>query len=234
MSEHVLLNNVEHKELRIITTRGAAYGDNAMLAITFPAELRDLQAHYPIVFRKTADGASFEPVALFGFQDGENLFLEGETWDAAYVPLAIERQPFLIGVTNGEPMVHVDVASPRVSRSAGEPLFLTHGGNTDYLEQVNSVLAAIYHGLQATPAFIEALLEHALLESFVFDIELNDGSQNRLAGLYTINEEKLAALGAEALGRLHKEGHLQAIYMTLASLSHFRDLIERKNRAGAR
>jgi hypothetical protein len=205
-----------------------------MLAITFPAEFRDLQAHYPIVFRKAADGVGFEPVVLFGFQDGENLFLDGEKWDASYVPLAIERQPFLIGVTSGEPMVHVDVASPRVSRTEGQEVFLTHGGNSEYLEQLNSVLGAIYQGLQATPAFINALLEHSLLESFVFDIELDDGSQNRLAGLYTINEEKLAALGAEALGRLHQNGYLQAIYMSLASLSRFRDLIDRKNRAGSR
>jgi len=234
MPNHVLLNNVDHKDLRIITTRGARYADNVMLATTFPSEFRDLQAHYPIVFRKTGEGDSFEPVALFGFQDGENLFLDDQRWDASYLPLAIERQPFLIGITNGEPLVHVDFDSPRVSRTEGEAVFLTHGGNTEFLEQRNSILAAIYQGVQSTPAFIEALLEHALLESFVFDIELNDGSQNRLAGLYTINEEKLAALGGDAIGRLHQAGYLQAIYMVLASLSHFRDLIERKNRAVSR
>jgi hypothetical protein len=231
MSNHVLLNNVDHKDLRVISARGARYGDNVMLAITFPAELRDLQAHYPIVFRKTEDGTSFEPVALFGFQEGENLFLDGQRWDAGYVPLAIERQPFMIGMTNGEPLVHIDLASPRVSKTDGEPVFLPHGGNTEFLELANSILAAIYQGLQATPPFIAALLEHGLLESFVFDIELDDGSQNRLAGLYTINEDKLAALNADAIARLHMAGYLQAIYMTLASLSHFRDLIERKNRA---
>jgi hypothetical protein len=137
-------------------------------------------------------------------------------------------------VTNGEPLVHVDLASPRVSKQQGEAVFLTHGGNTEFLEQANSILGAIYQGLQATPPFIAALLEHGLLESFVFDIELDDGSQNRLAGLYTINEDKLAALGADAVARLHQAGYLQAIYMTLASLSQFRNLIERKNRAGGR
>lgn len=233
MPNHVLLNNVDHKDLRVITGRGAQYGDNAMLAITFPAEFRNLQAHYPIVFRKSPDGASFEPVVLFGFQEGENLFLDAKGWDAHYVPLAIERQPFLIGITNGEPMVHVDLDSPRVSRTEGEEVFLTHGGNTEYLERVNSTLLAIYQGLQSTPAFIGALLEHSLLESFVFDIELDDGSQNRLAGLYTIDEEKLHALGPEAIGRLHAGGHLMAIYMVLASLSNFRALIERKNHANA-
>ena len=229
MPNHVLLNNIDHKDVRIVTARSASYGDDVMLAITFPAEFRDLQAHYPIVFRKTPDGASFEPVVLFGFQERENLFLGPDGWDASYVPLAIERQPFLIGITNGEPLVHIDLASPRVSAADGEAIFLTHGGNTEFLEHVNSTLLSIYQGVQATPPFIAALIEHALLESFVVDIELNDGSQNRLAGFYTINEDKLNALGVDAVGRLHRAGYLQALYMVLASMANFRALIERKN-----
>ena len=236
MNNHVLLNNVDHKDVRIITRRGAQFGDNVNLAVSFPAEFRDLQAHYPIVFRKTNEGAGFEAVALFGFQDGENLFLEGDKWDANYLPLAIERQPFMIGVSaaGSDPMVYIDAASPRVSTSEGEPAFLPHGGNTEFLERSNSILLSIYHGIDAGAAFVAALLEHALLESFVFDIELDDGSQNRLSGLYTINEDKLAALDGAALLGLHQAGHLQSIYMVLASLSNFRDLIERKNLHHAR
>lgn len=233
MPHHVLLNNVEHKDVRIVTRRGAAYGDDVMLAITFPAEFRDLQAHYPIVFRKTPDGTGFEPVVLFGFQDRENLFLGPDSWDASYVPLAIQRQPFLIGISNGEPLVHIDLDSPRVNRADGEAVFLTHGGNTEFLEQVNSTLLHIYQGVQATPPFIATLREHGLLESFVIDIELDDGSQNRLAGFYTINEDKLNALGADTIATMHRAGYLQAIYMVLASMSQFRALIERKNRSHA-
>ncbi|HZV65760.1 MAG TPA: SapC family protein [Telluria sp.] len=233
MSNTVLLNNIDHKDLRVITSRGAQYGDEVMFALTFPAEFRDLQAHYPIVFRKAADAAGFEALALFGFQEGENLFLGRHGWDAGYLPLAIERQPFLIGVNGDELTVHVDLDSPRLGTTAGEPVFKEHGGTTEFLERMNSTLLAIHQGLQVGAAFIAALLEHELLESFVFDIELDDGSQNRLAGFYTINEERLAGLGASALERLHKAGYLQAIYMVLASLSNFRALIERKNRAHA-
>ncbi|MDB5906959.1 MAG: Peptidase [Massilia sp.] len=230
---NVLLNNVDHKDLRVVTSRGAQYGDAVMWALTFPAEFRDVQSNYPIVFRKTADGAGFEAVALFGFHEGENLFLGVNSWDAAYVPLAIERQPFLIGIGGEELMVHVDLHSPRISNSAGEAIFLSHGGTTEYLERINSVLLAIHEGLQAARPFIAALLEHELLESFVLDIELDDGSQNRLAGFYTINEDRLGALGGDALDRLHRAGYLQAIYMVVASLSNFRALIERKNRLHA-
>ena len=77
MPKPVLLNNVEHKNLRVITRRGARFGDAQMAAPTFPAEFRNIQACYPIVFRQTTDGAGFEPIALLGFQEGENLFLQG-------------------------------------------------------------------------------------------------------------------------------------------------------------
>ena len=83
------------------------------------------------------------------------------------------------------------------------------------------------------PAFIAALLAHELLESFVLDIELDDGSQNRLAGFYTINEERLAGLSGAALEKLNRAGYLQPIYMAVASLSNLRALIARKNRRHA-
>ena len=82
MNNAVLLNNIDHKDLRVITTRGAAYGDDVKFALTFPAEFRNVQAHYPIVFQKTADG-KFQSIALFGFQDKENLFLGPDGWDAS-------------------------------------------------------------------------------------------------------------------------------------------------------
>ncbi len=234
MTNPVLLNNVDHHALRVITQRGSRYGDGVMYAMTFPSEFRDLQAHYPIIFRKTEDGVNFEPIALFGFQEGENLFAGPEQWDATYVPLAVTRQPFLIGVGNGELMVHIDIDSPRVSKTEGEAVFRDHGGTTEFLETMNSTLMTIHQGLQDTPPFLDALKEYNLLESFVLDVELDDGSQGRLAGFYTINEDRLAALGADALAHLHKAGHLQAIYMAVASLSQFRALIERKNHAARR
>jgi hypothetical protein len=231
MSTSVLLNNVAHQALRVITARGVAWGDGVMSSVVFPSELRNLQAHYPIVFQKTADGSSFQPVALFGFTEGQNLFLTPQGWDASVLPMAIERQPFMIGRDGDELMVHIDLGSPRLSQTEGEAIFLPLGGHTEFLERMTALLLAIHEGVQATPVFVNALLAHELLESFVLDVELDDGTQSRLAGYYTLHEDRLAGLGAEALAALHEAGHLQAIYMVLASLSNFRALIERQNRA---
>ena len=69
MAQHVLLNNIDHMNLRVDAARSAALGDDVMFAVTFPAEFRNVQAYYPIVFRKADDGA-FQPIALFAFQEG--------------------------------------------------------------------------------------------------------------------------------------------------------------------
>jgi hypothetical protein len=227
MSRNVLLDNVRHKDLRIVTERGAQYGDQVMAALTFPGEFRSIQAHYPIVFQKAPDGSGFVPLALFGFREGENLFLGETGWDASYVPLAVERQPFLVGFDRGEPMVHVDLDSPRVSTQRGEPVFLPFGGHSEYLERVNSMLLALHEGLQATPAFVAALLEHRLLEPFALDIEDEGGEQHRWSGYCTVHEERLARLEGAALGRLHTAGHLLPIYMVVASTGRLRELVDR-------
>lgn len=233
MTHHVLLNNVDHKGLRIITTRSAEYGDDVMYAATFPSEFRNIQAHYPIVFRKNAQ-AQFEPIALLGFQERQNLFLNPRGWDATYIPLTIERLPFLIGFSaDKQPMMHVDLDSPRISRTAGEAVFREFGGNTEFLERMSSVLLAIHEGITGVQPFVAALLEHELLESFVLDVQLANGSQNRLAGFYAINEERLLNLNGAVLERLNRAGYLQAIHMTIASLSQFRALIERMNKRNA-
>jgi hypothetical protein len=226
------LSNVDHKDLRIITRRGGQYGDSVIGAMTFPAEFRNIQAHYPIVFTKTPEGA-FSPLALFGFKDRQNLFLKQDgdqvIWDAHYVPLMIERHPFYIGQSPNGKVMQIDLDSPRVSSSEGEPLFKEHGGNAEYLERAGSMLATIDQGMVATQPFVAALQEHGLIESFVLDIEFRDGAQFRFAGFHTVQEEKLAKLDAAALGKLHEKGYLQAAFMIVASLSNFRDLIARAN-----
>ena len=231
MPRTVLLNNVDHQHLRVRTERSAALGDGVMFAVTFPAEFRSLQAHYPLVFRKLADGTGFEAVALFGFHEGQNLFLGPAGWDAACLPLAIERLPFYIGRAEDELVVHVDLDSPRLSTTEGEAVFLTHGGSSDFLQRMTSVLLAIHEGLQGTPPFVAALLAHELLEPFVFEGEQEDGSPGRLSGFYTVHEERLRALAGPALQQLSQAGHLQAAYMAVASLSQFPALVRRQARS---
>ena len=188
MTNHVLLNNVDHKDLKVITTHSAEFGDNVQCAMTFSWEFRSIQAHYPIFFSKNAESGEFAAVAMFGFEEKENLFLSDSGWDATYIPMSIRREPFLIGLQHSmdasggepEPVIHVNMDSPRVSESDGEPVFLPHGGISPFLEQTNSILNTINEGFAVHQLFIKELVEHKLLEPFAIDIKLNEGSQKRL------------------------------------------------------
>jgi hypothetical protein len=222
-----LLNNIQHKDLRVITQRGAQWGDDFMSAPVTVDEFRKLQAHYPIVFQRD-DKGGFVPAVLFGLQDGQNLFLSDRGWDADYLPLSVQRLPFSIGIADDELRMMVDLDSKRISHGAeGEAVFLPQGGTTDFTENANSVLRTLHEGMQATTDFIQTLMAHDLLESFVLDVERPDGSHGQLVGFYIIHEERLAALDAATVSLLHQADYLQPIYMAIASLSNFTKLIKR-------
>ena len=236
MPNYELLNNVDHKSAKVITERSAQYGDNVHYVMTFPTEFRRIQSCYPIFFQKDANTGKFFPLALLGFEEGENLFLSDNGWDANYVPVMIQRHPFLIGYQQDaeaaegkRPVVSIDMDSPRVNESEGEAVFLPHGGTSEFLTSMTEVLEEVQVGHQVNEIFIDALLEFDLIESVSMEIELNDGSKRQLLGLYTINEERLDQLDGEALGKLQKLGFLLPVYMVLASLSSFRTLIDKRN-----
>lgn len=237
MANHALLNNIEHSDLRVITQRGDEYDDNLWFTPTFVDEIRSVQAHYPIVFHKNPESGQFTPITLFGFEQHENLFLQDDKWDAAYLPLSVQRLPFFIGkqeittdgVTEQERVITIDLDSPRVSKTEGIELFLEYGGNSPYLEDIATILETLHHGLQGNEAFVNALTTLNLLESMTLDITLDNGANHQLIGFYTINEEVLNNLSPENIVRLHNAGYLQAAYLILASQVHFRDLVARKN-----
>lgn len=226
MPRPVLLNNIDHRDLRVSTARGRGLGDEVMSAITFPGEFRALQAYYPIVFQQDGQGV-FHPLALLGLRSGQNLFLREDGWDAHYLPMAVERQPFMIGQdASGEPMLHVDLDHPRID-PAGQALFLEHGGHTPFLQRMAWLLRALNEGMAGNAAFVAALREHRLLEPFVLEVKLSGGPGVRLAGCHTIAEERLRGLETAALEALARAGYLEPVYMAVASLSHLRDLIGR-------
>lgn len=237
MANNVLLNSIDHKDVKVITERSPKYGDNLWYSLTFPAEFRSAQAYYPIFFNKDPNTGQFFAVAMFGFQDQENLFLQNGQWDAAYIPLTVARQPFLIGKQTvnedgqqkEQRVLHIDMDHPRVNLEHGEALFLEFGSNTPYLDAIADMLEAIHHGIVDSKTFIDLLLEHELLEPFTLDLELNDASKHQMSGFYTICEEKLNELDAQTLASLHARGYLQAIYMAIASQSNIRGLLNRKN-----
>ncbi|WP_203291234.1 SapC family protein [Maricaulis parjimensis] len=232
MSRHSPLSSDSHKTLRVSRARRAELGDAEMCCLAVPAEFRDAQAHYPIVFQKDPSRDGMNAVALFGFTRGENLFLNARGWDARYVPLAMETKPFLVGLDReggDSAHVHIDLDHPRVDAAQGERVFDDQGQPTPFLQAMTGKLGRLHEGYQASRGFFEALERHELLEPFSLEITLEDGSHNQLVGFQTIGEARLQALDAAVVAELHAAGHLMPIFMVVASLSNFADLVRRKN-----
>jgi len=237
MTNHALLDNVTHKDLKILPGYRKGQGFDISTVRVFPVEFSELQMEYPIVLVRNKESGHFEPVALLGLSSNENLFLDENGWDARYIPLAIERQPFLIGfqettqsgIPQRQPVVHIDLDHPKVGITEGEPVFLPHGGESPLLERISSVLATIHQGNETNQVFSRLLVGLDLVEPSAMEFTLSNGEKHTLSGMHIINEERLSALNGDALETLHQKGLLKSIYMMLASMPNFRKLIDRKD-----
>ena len=96
MTNVARLDNVEHAALRLRRGHGARFGEAVNQVAVFASEFDQVQREYPILFARTPEGA-LQAVAILGFDRDENLFLDGERWDAATFPRCCAAGPFTIG-----------------------------------------------------------------------------------------------------------------------------------------
>jgi hypothetical protein len=229
-----MLNNIAHKDLRVITRAAAEFGDNVPTVLTFPTEYGDVQREYPIFFRRDVATGELMSVALLGFEKNENLFLDEHGWNASYIPGIVARGPFLIGfqeqAAGREPVIHVNLDDPRISTTEGESIFLPQGGNSRYLERVAAILNGIHRGMEISNAMFAAFTSMHLIEPVKVEIQFSEEEQFDLRGFYTISEEKLAALNGDSLEKLNKAGFLQGAFLVIASLNNVKKLIDMKHR----
>lgn len=240
MTNRVVLNNIDHHDLKVALRHGAAFGDAVNQVTVFPTEFEAVQREFPILFRRDGEGV-LHAVALLGLDRDENLFLVGDRWTSRYVPALQQRGPFSIGLQAPEdedappqPMIHIDLDDGRVGMAEGEPVFLPHGGNAPYLDHVSNVLRAIYVGIDTAPAMYATLEELGVIQQVALDIRLSDDERYSIPDYATVSHERLAALGGADLERLNAQGFLYPAFLAAASLSNIAALIERKNakRAG--
>jgi len=237
MTNTVLLDNVSHIDLQVITQNSAEYGDNVGTVQVFPSEFEALQKEYPIFFRKDADSGQLQTIAMLGLQQDENLYLDENNWNANYLPSVISRGPFLIGFQDQSAdggdektlVVHIDMDNSRISKTEGETVFTEFGGPTSYLNNINAILMNMYDGVQISKTLYAAFTALDLIEPVNLDIELVNGERHRLHGNYTVSEKKLMALDGDALSKLNAAGLLKFAFLMITSMSNVKKLVDMKN-----
>lgn len=228
----VALHPTAHRQLRIDASIAAEQGADTHMFPVVLSEFAQLVVQYPILFSKNSDTGQFVCVTLMGLEQGENLFWQQGEFDALYLPLNIERQPFTVGIDEQQDnaaVICVDTHHPSVAES-GEPLFTEDGQPSALLQDKQQALGQLIQGEQATQAFLDKLLALDLLVPLKLDITFENQDSAQINGMYSIDEEKLNALSAEQLAELQKAGYLQPIYTQLASVAQVYRLIDLKNR----
>lgn len=234
-----ILDKEKHRDLRVVTARGAAYGEDVHFVPVVADELPSLVLEYAVILMQDKQGGEFGLYALTGFDPGENLYLDGEEWSARYIPAHLRRQPFLVGVAGGEgsgtseesqnSVISIDMDSKRVSETEGERLFNEDGSQTKHLETISNLLSVMMGSFETTRMFVKTLKEHDLIEPARIDVTFVNGEKKRYEGLCTVSDKKLSALSDEVVLELHRKRYLQGCYLLLASLGQVPKLIERKN-----
>jgi hypothetical protein len=231
MSPAARLDNVEHASLRLRRGHGARFGEAVNQVAVFANEFDRVQREYPILFARTPEGA-LQGVAILGFDRDENLFLDGDRWDAAYIPAMLRRGPFAIGAAGDEPVIQVDLVHPRVAAEGepGEPVFKPHGGEAPALEAAMDALRTLHAGAAAAAAMTALFDELGLVEGVRLQVRISEDASVDFDGYLAVTHDKIARLDGAALARLNAAGLLDVAVFAAASLGTMPQLIARKQR----
>lgn len=225
MANITILNSQIHRGLKVQAGAAARFGDSQRFVPVILGEFPLLAAHYPILLTKDSNTGGFFVGAMLGFDEGENLFLNGKGMQT-YRPLNLQRGPFF---TAGDDLA-IDLDSPRID-DGGTPLFTEAGEPTRYLQGVMALFRDLTRGIALTRDFVDMLVKARLIEPIDISASFDDGGKRTLAGLYTVNLESLRTLDDAVVVDLFRKGYLQLIYLMIGSLRQVPVLARLKNEA---
>ncbi len=226
----VPLNNRKHLSLRVKEQVNFSFTKNCNAAILTTAEFEKASKIYPVLFVR--DGDDIVPCALFGIEQGQNLFLKwNHQWDASYIPASIRRYPFsLVKVVHEQKKDHIvciDEASPLTGKQGEYSLFQKNGKQSQYLREKIQFLQEYQVEYEHTQQFVNALRKLELLEPMSANISLVNGETLSITGFYTIDKNKFRNLNKEHYFELIQNDDMKLIYEHFSSLDNFASLIDK-------
>ena len=190
---------------------------------------------FPIIFLPpTTANPNVSPAAMLGLVPGQSLFVEGNRWEATYLPAFFRRMPYLTAPLPGSDQigVFIDAQWPTLNDDAGEPLFDEQGNRSPSLERASGFLQAFDEETRRTTQLCNRVQALGLFTDMKADVTLPDGKSLSINGFMVVNEDKLAALPDAAVLELSRSGALGMLHAHLLSLGHVRHLVDRLARRG--
>ena len=239
MNNAIVLNNVDHKNIKVDTRPEANLNVNR--ALVYATEISELHKEFPLVFHKNPETGQTQLHAILGLKKDENLFIGDNGWQTRFVPALLARGPFSLGYKKAnqdnneqqDPVICIDIDDPRVSTEHGEDVFLQFGGEAPYLNYVKKALQTIDSGITFDKTLYSLVESMDLLEPVSINIKLSNVEEINFSDYYTVNQEKLSKLTGDSLEKLSQYGVLSLLYFVLSSMGNFQALIDLKNAKSA-
>ncbi|HEV2673917.1 MAG TPA: SapC family protein [Aliidongia sp.] len=210
--------------------RASGYGF-ARIANALPLGLSEVAIaaqYYPIVL---TSGPNPMPVAILGYQAGENLFIdtEGAWLDDSYIPAYVRAFPFILIEPPGAGSIYLGIETTApILGDQGEPLF-TDGKPTAVVDTAMSFALAYRDDLKRATEFGKALNDAGLLVANEARLTFKSGGTARLDGFNVVDGAKLDALADETFLGWRKQGLLNPLYAILQSSTRWGQVINLAN-----
>jgi SapC len=182
-------------------------------------EITDAAADYPLVFMKDVDSGQFRLTALFGLTQGTNTFLDGDFWQAVYLPQEVLTAPFRIA--GSDRTLCINEASALVTTDTGDALFEKDGNEAPALLRIRNMLDKLEQGRADADLLIAALLPLGLIRPVSLTVHLESGPSELVQGLYSISPPQLRAAVPDVLLDLHARDFLGPVYTIIQSMTQF-------------
>jgi hypothetical protein len=215
----VPLTYEQHGALRLRPYSDYRFAQDAAVISLLGSETPRAAHEFPIAF--TAEPEGYFPAALLGVEPGRNAFVDAQgRWLAGYLPALWRRSAFRLARLEGKEdwVLCIDRDSPWLDPGEGQPLFDESGNPAKLIQQVMQFLGQLEADRQVTIAACAAIDRQGLIVPWELKIDRQDGTVQRIDGLFRVDEAKLRGLSGEALADLQHFQALPLVYAHLFSL----------------
>lgn len=231
MTNIVVLNNRDHRDLKILDYLSAPVHIFKNAVCLYPDEYQHAALNQAILFSKDKNTGQFKSIVLFGIETNENLYVDlDNNWEDIYIPMELMAKPFsYVSDENNQPLLSLDLDCEYLNDTNGAEIYHTDGKPTDRLLQVASVIKEIIRQQEILDRFISTLMDLELIEACNINVTLSNEKKISLQSLYILNRDKLARLDHKSYQCLKENGLTSYIDTILNSEKHISSLIERTN-----
>lgn len=232
MTTLVALNSEQHQSLFIKEQAETNFAAKQHLINLRVHEIAQALTSLPVFLMKDPNSGVWRISAITSFSMGHNLLVENGQWQVGFKPLAMQTYPFYLMKAEGDAKgytVGIDPESEAFSSESGAPIFSEKGKAGEHLSKATRLLEASIEQDIQTYQFGQAIHDLGLVKAINLVVHRQDGSQETLQGLCTIDEDKFNALSGEQLIMLRDKGYLAPIHAILFSIYQLNDLIHRNN-----